>query len=186
MRCFLLLSLLAVSCTPQALPQSARFDSESRTKGLAWGWGHSWSPGGYGNTKSALSFGAFHPQLGWFMTDKFELYGEGTLLLYHEPPTEVSGGLLSLAGRYHFWNDRVWTPYLIAGGGVIWTSLDLPEIDRDFNFQLVFGVGVRLSPKKGPGWIFEFRNHHISNAGTAGENLGLNAGTVVLGPQWTW
>jgi hypothetical protein len=58
------------------------------------------------------------------------------------------------------------------------------EIDRIFNFQVVAGVGVRFVPRKGPGWIIEFRNHHISNAGTAGENLGINAATVVAGVQW--
>ena len=30
----------------------------------------------------------------------------------------------------------------------------------------------------------ELRNHHISNAGTAGENLGLNAITLMAGVQW--
>jgi hypothetical protein len=30
----------------------------------------------------------------------------------------------------------------------------------------------------------EFRNHHISNAGTCGENLGVNAAMVVAGVHW--
>ncbi len=37
---------------------------------------------------------------------------------------------------------------------------------------------------RGPGWIVEFRNHHISNAGAAGENLGVNAAAIVTGVQW--
>ena len=71
-----------------------------------------------------------------------------------------------------------------GGGGLIWTSLDVEEIDRIFNFQLLFGVGLRHVRKKGPGWILEFRNHHISNAGTAGENLGINAATLLFGLDW--
>ena len=58
------------------------------------GWGHSWTPG-YGKTKSDVQFVAFHPQLGRFVTNHLELYGEGTLFLYSQPETAVGGG----AGR---------------------------------------------------------------------------------------
>jgi hypothetical protein len=46
------------------------------------------------------------------------------------------------------------------------------------------GVGVRWVRRRGPGVFVEFRNHHISNAGTAGENLGINAATLIAGAQW--
>jgi hypothetical protein len=32
--------------------------------------------------------------------------------------------------------------------------------------------------------MLEFRNHHISNGGTRGDNLGINAAMVVLGVHW--
>ena len=32
--------------------------------------------------------------------------------------------------------------------------------------------------------MLEFRNHDISNAGTRGENLGVNAAMVVAGVHW--
>ena len=38
--------------------------------------------------------------------------------------------------------------------------------------------------RRGPGLMLEFRNHHISNAGTRGENLGINAGMLVAGVHW--
>ena len=169
-----------------AFAQEARFDSHSRTRGLGGGWGHSWSGGfpGYGKTESDVAFIAFHPQMGWFLTDCLELYGEGSLLIYHEPKAGVAGGLVGIAGRYHLWNDRSWTPYLTTGAGLLWTSLDVSELDRVFNFQVIVGAGVRLIPETGPGLILEFRNHHMSNAGTAGENLGVNAVTVIAGAQW--
>jgi len=178
--------LLTLLFSPALWAQSPRFDSESRTKGLAWGWGHSWSPGlpGYGHTKTDIAFFAFHPQMGWFVTNRLELYGEATLLLYHLPEYAFAGGLAGLAGRYHFFNDRNWAPFVSAGAGLIWTSLDTLEIDRVFNFQLLDGLGVRLIPEKGPHWVLEFRNHHTSNAGTAGENLGINAATVLVGVNW--
>lgn len=160
---------------------------ESRSMGLLGGWGHSWKAGwpGYGKTSTDIAFFAFHPQMGWFLSDRLELFGEGSLLLYHEPFLEVSAGLVGLAGRYHFWNDRRWIPYGMLGGGLIWTSLEeVIEIDRVFNFQVIFGAGIRFVPTDGPGLIVEFRNHHISNAGTAGENRGINAGTFLTGVEW--
>ncbi|SVC07898.1 uncharacterized protein METZ01_LOCUS260752 [marine metagenome] len=50
--------------------------------------------------------------------------------------------------------------------------------------QVIHGAGVRFVPPRGPGLMIEFRNHHISNAGTAGTNLGINAATLMAGVQW--
>ena len=163
--------------------QQNRLASGNWTRGLAGGWGHSWTPG-YGKTTSDVQFVAFHPQLGRFVTDHLELYGEGTLFLYHQPSVAIGGGLAGIGGRYHLWNDRRWTPYVVGIAGLLWTDLDIPELDRVFNFQLIHGLGLRVVPSRGPGWIIEFRNHHISNAGTAGKNLGVNAATIVTGVQW--
>ncbi len=176
------LALLPATALGQDGP--VRFDADSRTRGLGGAWGHSWRLFGLGRTRTDSSFVAFHPQMGWFVTDRLELYGEGTLLVYTEPGLAVAGGLTGLAGRLHLWNDRGWTPYVTLGGGILWTSLDTMDIDRRFNFQILYGIGVRLLPRRGPGWVIEARNHHISNAGTAGENLGINAATVMTGVQW--
>jgi len=46
------------------------------------------------------------------------------------------------------------------------------------------GIGWRQTRDKGPCLVFEFRNHHISNADTAGRNLGINAATVLAGIEW--
>ncbi len=156
------------------------------TRGLLGGWGNAWKHGvpGYGETESDIRFGVFHPQLGRFVTDRLELFGEGTLFVYERPAPALSAGVAGLGGRWHLRPDRRWTPYVLGIAGLLWTSLDVPEIDRVFNFQLVYGVGVRLVPPRGPGLMVELRNHHISNAGTAGENLGVNAAVVMAGVQW--
>ncbi len=166
--------------------EEPRLASGYWTRGLAGGWGHAWKHGlpGYGKTESDIRFGAIHPQLGRFVTDRLELFGEGTLIVYEQPTAAVAAGIAGLGGRYHLWPDRGWTPYAVGIAGLLWTSLDVPEIDRVFNFQLVYGVGVRVVPPRGPGLIVELRNHHISNAGTAGENLGVNAAVVLAGVQW--
>ena len=186
MRILFIIALLVAVAPDAAIGQPARLAAGYWTRGLVGGWGSAWKHGvpGYGKTESAVDFAAFHPQLGRFVTHHLELYGEGTLLLYRRPAPAVSGGLAGVGGRYHVWRDRSWTPYVVGIAGLLWTSLDLPEIDRIFNFQLVYGVGVRQVTRRGPGLIVEIRNHHISNAGSAGENLGLNAATVMAGVQW--
>ena len=122
--------------------------------------------------------------MGWFATDRLELYGEGTLFVYHKPALAITGGLGGIAGRYHFTNLGRWIPYATMGAGLLWTSLDVPEIDRVFNFQVFFGAGLRLLRARNPSLIFELRSHHISNANRAGENLGINAAEVLVGVEW--
>jgi hypothetical protein len=155
----------------------------SRTRGVVGGWGHSWRPI-FGQTRSEITFVALHPRMGWFVTDRLELYGEGTVFVYDRPQAAVAAGLGGLAGRYYLKTSGGWIPYVHAGAGLIWTSLGVPEIDRIFNFQLFVGVGWRQTRASGPCLVFEFRNHHISNAGTAGTNLGVNAATVLTGVEW--
>ena len=166
-----------------AMAQEPRLAAGNWTRGLVGGWGHSWTPV-FGKTKSDIRFVAFHPQLGRFVTDHLELDGEGTVFMYYQPSFAVGGGLAAIGGRYHFWNDRGWTPYLLGITGLIWTDLDVPELDRTFNFQVIIGGGIRVVPPRGPGLLVEFRNHHISNAGTAGDNLGINGATILAGVQW--
>ena len=157
-----------------------------RTRALQGAYGHSWRRGwpGFGKQRSDMQFVGFYPQLGWFLTSRLEFIGEATLHVYWEPKADVFAGALALGGRYHFFNDRSWTPYVMFGAGLGWTSLDVVEIDRIFNGQVAWGGGIRQITRKGPGWIIEFRNHHISNAGTVGENIGVNAATLVVGVHW--
>ena len=61
--------------------------------------------------------------------------------------------------------DRTWVPYGTLGAGLLWTSLDVTEIDRVFNFQIFYGAGLRQVKRRGPGLMIELRNHYISNAG---------------------
>lgn len=157
-----------------------------RTRALAGAYGHSWLHGwpGYGKQRTHIQFVGFYPQLGWFQTSQLELTGEATLHGYWEPHGAIFAGLMGVGGRYHFSNNRSWTPYVLLSGGLGWTSLDVVEIDRLFNFQVAWGAGLRQITRKGPGWLIEFRNHHISNAGTRGENIGVNAATIVVGVHW--
>ena len=72
----------------------------SSTRGLVGGVGHSWRPI-FGQTTSDITFVAFNPRMGWFVANRLELYGEGTLFVYTEPEIAVAAGLAGFSGRYY-------------------------------------------------------------------------------------
>ena len=163
--------------------QDRPFEKGNRTRGLIGGVGIGYQPP-WAPTESDVAFAAFHPRMGWFVHDRIELYGEATLFVYYEPALDVSAGIGALAGRYYLRRSGRWIPYVHGGVGVLWTSLDVIEIDRTFNFQHFVGIGWRQNKVRGPRLAFEVRNHHISNAGTAGDNLGVNAIVGLAGVEW--
>jgi hypothetical protein len=173
--------LLAVSSSVRA--EDRPFAKGNRTRGLVGGWGVGYRPP-WAPTRSDVAFAAVHPRMGWFVEDRIELYGEATLFMYSAPRAGVTAGLGALAGRYYLRTSGRWIPYVHGGVGLLWTSLDVPEIDRTFNFQHFIGVGWRQHRVRGPRLVFEVRNHHISNAGTAGDNLGVNAIVALTGVEW--
>jgi hypothetical protein len=184
MRCvirFVGIALLAAASSVVA--QERPFEVGSRTRGLTGGWGVGYYPP-WAQSDPDVSFGAFHPRMGWFVHDRVELYGEGTLFVYAEPSLDVTAGVGALAGRFYLSTSGRWIPHVFGGVGLVWTSLDIPEIDRVYNFQHFFGLGIRQNRARGPRLVLEVRNHHISNAGTAGENLGINALMVISGVEW--
>jgi lipid A 3-O-deacylase len=159
------------------------FVKGSRTRGLIGGVGIGYKPF-WAPTRSDVQFAALHPRMGWFVEDRLELYGEATLFAYYKPELDVTAGLGALAGRFYLRSSGRWIPYVHGGVGLLWTSLDIVEIDRTFNFQHFIGIGWRQNRARGPRLVLELRNHHISNAGTAGENLGVNAAVVLTGVEW--
>lgn len=178
--------LLIVAAAAPLRAQDGPVDRGVRTRALAAGWGTAWQFGipGYGKTQTDAAFVAFHPALGWFVRDRLEVGGEATLYVYYRPKPAVSAGLAALGARYHLRRGGRLLPFLSGGAGFLWTSLDVPEIDRIFNGQLYYGAGIRVRSDRNPSWRVEIRNHHISNAGTSGENLGLNAFVLIAGVEW--
>ena len=76
---FVLCAAIALSLAAPVRADERPFSNGSRTRGLTGG-GHSWRQL-FGKTRSQITFVAFAPRMGWFVTDRLELYGEGTLFL---------------------------------------------------------------------------------------------------------
>lgn len=74
-------------------------------------------------------------------------------------------------------------PYLEFAGGPFWTDLGgrIHEEANQFNFILTGGAGVSWFVTSQLAFNAGYRFHHISNAGTAYPNLGLNASLPFAG-----
>jgi hypothetical protein len=74
-------------------------------------------------------------------------------------------------------------PYAEFAGGPFWTDLGgrIREEANQFNFVLTGGVGVSWFIAPQAAINVGYRFHHISNAGTAFPNLGLNASLPFAG-----
>jgi hypothetical protein len=175
-----------LSLAASAGAQEGPVDRGVRVRTLAGGWGTGWKFGipGWGKMTTDVEFVAFHPSLGWMVIDRGEVFGEVALFAYYQPIASVAVGPLAIGGRYHLRDSGRVLPFVSGGAGFLITPLDIVELDRTFNFQVFYGGGIRWRGPRNPGWRLEIRNHHISNAGTAGENLGVNAFMVIAGIEW--
>ena len=152
----LLLVLLVPKATAQQVDPTAEpapLARGYRTRTLAGGWGHSRLHGwpGYDQTVSDIQYFGFYPQMGWFVTNWLELYGEGTAHVDHRPHAAILGGVVGIGGRHYFRRNRAWTPYYTLAGGMAWTSLEVPEVDRILEFPGGVGRGYQTyySPRAG-------------------------------------
>jgi Lipid A 3-O-deacylase (PagL) len=105
------------------------------------------------------------------------------------PGSIVVGSSLLLRRNLLCRPDQHCVPYFQAGAGIVYTdaSHDLTqrEIGQEMEFllQLQFGIRTRLSPN----WTFDIEGgfQHISNAGLADRNGGVNAFGASVGFTYT-
>ncbi len=116
---------------------------------------------------------------GWYR-GRHELLVELPLHLVVDPKVSpMTGGYL--LGSWKFTGGRQFVPYLFAGGGVLYVDLGLPTMGSRLDFSYQGGAGVQYFLRKDMTFNFEYRYHHISNAGTAEPNEPLNSSKVLIG-----
>jgi hypothetical protein len=75
-------------------------------------------------------------------------------------------------------------PYLQIGAGVTLTDADQSSFGQVFNFNEGVAFGVRYFVRPDCSLNGEYRMLHISNAGMADRNLGINAQGAMLSASW--
>jgi len=144
-----------------------------------------------------LNYGQGDVSLGWMLTSPsaegrwnclrgnwealVNVFGAGVT---HGPGGFLAGSRVLL--RYNFVQpESKWAPFFqIGAGGLgdnVYNHQDQTVIGSGFEFTLVTDAGVRyfITPKTACLFMLDFE--HISNAGTACRNLGINAAGATLG-----
>ncbi|MGF1678383.1 MAG: acyloxyacyl hydrolase [Candidatus Methylacidiphilales bacterium] len=147
------------------------------------------SPVGIGPDTDTFNYTMTNLRLGWMMNtpalDGHPLDGAVEFLfeLSGSAVFEGAGSFLSgptLLLRYHFTQpDWRWVPYIQLGGGITFTDAYEDRSQRAIGQQMEFTPQASLGSRYliDPNWSLdiEFIYHHISNAGLAERNLGINA-----------
>ncbi|GBE11948.1 lipid A 3-O-deacylase [bacterium BMS3Bbin14] len=82
---------------------------------------------------------------------------------------------------YTFTASEQWRPYIFGGGGPVYSFADIPGMGADLNGNYQFGGGLEYKLNTKHKLLFEFRYHHISNAGRKEPNVPLNSCKVLMG-----
>ena len=102
--------------------------------------------------------------------------------------TIFGGGFNPFLLQYNFAgrspSDHRFVPFLQAGGGMLFTTDDVPAGTAQFNFTPQGGVGFYWLRGGGPSVVLGVRYHHISNAGRVTPNPGHNSLYFYCGLAW--
>ena len=189
MKILVWLGILSVSTMPvlaQAKPEDGGHEFQVWTGG-----GHS-VPGGTSDT-SVWNAGV---RFGWVLTrphgpgilkGRFEYVLDATplFILWQKYNTAYGGGFSPLGLKWDFASRGVIEPYLELNGGILFTDKNVPIGTSAVNFTSAVAFGMHLFGEK-YAWSLEARYMHISNAGLATPNPGINTVQVRVGVGKFW
>ena len=168
-------------CQAQSAPEQGGHEVQ------IWaGGGHSVS-GGRGDT-SALNAGLRYgwiitgPHLPGFLRGRFEYAVDAVpLFVVFQPANTTYGlGFDPLGLKWNFEHHGRISPYLELCGGTLFTNHDVPTGTNTVNFTDQAALGMHILGAK-HNVSLELRYMHISNAGLATPNPGVNTVQVRLG-----
>jgi hypothetical protein len=155
------------------------------------GGGHS-VPGGTKDT-SAADIGV---RYGWIITDallpsllrgRFEYAVDAVplYLVFQPANTAYGAGFDPLVLKWNFERRGKFSPYLELSGGTLFSNVNIPTYTNTVNFTPSAAFGTHILGAK-YNWSLEVRYLHISNAGLASPNPGLNTVQVRVGVGRFW
>jgi hypothetical protein len=94
------------------------------------------------------------------------------------------GGFNPVNLKWNFTRSTHVVPYLELGGGVLFTNTEVPVGTSTVNFLTHGAVGLHIFVRPSQALTVNTRFEHISNAGLAVPNPGVN--TVQFSAGWSW
>jgi lipid A 3-O-deacylase len=98
--------------------------------------------------------------------------------------TVYGGGFNPLLTRWNFTAPRRFAPYVELGGGLLFTTSDVPAFTSNINFTPQFAIGTHIFTRERRSVSIDTRYVHISNAGLSSLNPGINTVQFSLGYHW--
>lgn len=155
-----------------------------------------WAGGGHSVSGGTSNTGIFNAGLryGWVLTEphgpgflkgSFEYAVDGIpiFLIFQPANTAYGVGINPLGLKWNFVPRAGFIPYAELGGGTLFTSHDVPTGTSSVNFTSGGALGTHMRFIE-TDLNVEIRYMHISNAGLASRNPGLNTIQVRLGLGW--
>lgn len=152
-----------------------------------------WAGGGHsvpGGTKNTAAFNA-GLRYGWILTDshlpgllrgrfEYALDAVPVFLIFQPANTAVGLGFDPLGLKWNFERRGRFSPFLELTGGVVFTNHNVPTGTNTVNFMDQAALGTHILGER-YNVSLELRYMHISNAGLATPNPGINTVQVRLG-----
>ena len=179
------LALLLLAASPIVVAQTAP-EKGGREVQIWAGGGHSVS-GGRGDTgvfNAGLRYGWIltEPHLPSFLRGRFEYAVDAVPVFLAFQPTDTAygAGFDPLGLKWNFQRHGLISPYLELTGGVLFTNHDVPPGTNTVNFMDQAALGMHILGQRHNVSV-ELRYMHISNAGLATPNPGINTVQVRVG-----
>lgn len=121
-----------------------------------------------------------------FLRGNFEWAADLIPIYYLRQPGKnaFGGGFNAVNLKWNFTTSVHAVPYLELGGGVLFTDTEVPTATSTVNFLTHGAVGLHLFVRPNQALTVNTRFEHISNAGLASPNPGIN--TVQFSAGWSW
>ncbi len=186
---FLVLScLLCASALAQVVEMDERkvdlskkhYKAGMKEYGISFGYG-------YANEDEIVTDFFMAPKLGLILADfdglipgALEMDMELMAGIYNRPEMAEEASF-NLLFTYNFETGTRFVPFFSAGAGAYWTNLDVNELGSRWNGAPQGGLGIKYFITETTNLSAMARIRHISNAGTASPNRGLDSGEILFG-----
>lgn len=179
------LGVILLACVPLAWAQS-RVEDGGHEVQLWTGGGYS-VPGGMSSTgvwNAGLRYGwvLTRPHGPGFLEGRFEYAVDAVpaFVVFQPANTAYGVGFNPLNLKWNFATRGRIVPYFELSGGTLFTDHDVPTGSNTVNFTSAAAIGTHFLGDS-RNWSVEVRYMHISNAGLADRNSGINTIQVRLG-----